>query len=142
MRLIDADALIAEYDRVHVGAPGGARKLMVDAPTVEAEPIRYAYWMPNDANAVELGAYQAMLYLYARFRTGHIDRDHAREDKHEILKAYNTGIMRYRMYEALERRYKSIQPLLLEIEQSDNDLCRKLVRIMDGRDGITKEEKR
>lgn len=35
MRLIDADALIAEYDRVHVGAPGGARKLMEDAPTIE-----------------------------------------------------------------------------------------------------------
>lgn len=98
--------------------------------------------MPNDANAVEFGAYQAMLYLYARFRAGHIDREHAREDKHEILKAYNTGIMRYRMYEALERRYKSIQPLLTEIEQSDNDLCRRLVRIMDGRDGITKEEKK
>lgn len=35
MRLIDADALIAEYDRVHIGKPGGARKLMVDAPTIE-----------------------------------------------------------------------------------------------------------
>lgn len=32
--LIDRAALIAEYDRVHVGAPGGARKLMVDAPAV------------------------------------------------------------------------------------------------------------
>lgn len=27
MRPIDADALIAEYDRVHVGAPGGVWKL-------------------------------------------------------------------------------------------------------------------
>lgn len=42
MRLIDADALIAEYDRVHVGAPGGARKLMVDAPTIEPEQR----WIP------------------------------------------------------------------------------------------------
>ena len=32
--LIDLAALIAEYDRVHVGAPGGARKLMQDAPAV------------------------------------------------------------------------------------------------------------
>ena len=32
--LIDRDALIAEYDRVHFGAPGGARKLMQDAPAV------------------------------------------------------------------------------------------------------------
>ena len=34
-RLIDADALLAEYDRVHVGPPGGARKLIEDAPTIE-----------------------------------------------------------------------------------------------------------
>ena len=39
MRLIDADALIAEYDRVHVGEPGGARKLMEDAPTIDAVPV-------------------------------------------------------------------------------------------------------
>lgn len=46
--LIDREALLAEYDRVHVGPAGGARKLMVEAPTVEAEPIRYAYWIPDD----------------------------------------------------------------------------------------------
>ena len=39
MRLIDADALIAEYDRVHVGKPGGARKLMEEAPTVDAVEV-------------------------------------------------------------------------------------------------------
>ena len=38
-RLIDADALIAEYDRVHIGEPGKARKLMEDAPTVDAVEI-------------------------------------------------------------------------------------------------------
>lgn len=32
--LISRNALIAEYDRVHVGAAGGARKLMQDAPAV------------------------------------------------------------------------------------------------------------
>ena len=32
MSLINREDLIAEYDRVHVGEPGGARKLMVDAP--------------------------------------------------------------------------------------------------------------
>lgn len=34
--LIDRNALIAEYDRVHIGPPGGARKLMEDAPTAVA----------------------------------------------------------------------------------------------------------
>ena len=34
--LISRKALITEYDRVHIGPPGGARKLMKDAPTVDA----------------------------------------------------------------------------------------------------------
>ena len=37
--LISRKALIAEYDRVHVGAPGGARKLMEDAPAVDAVEV-------------------------------------------------------------------------------------------------------
>ena len=37
--LIDREALIAEYDRVHVGKPGGARKLMEKAPAVDAVPV-------------------------------------------------------------------------------------------------------
>lgn len=37
-RLVDADDLIADYDRVHVGEPGGARILMENALTIiEAE---------------------------------------------------------------------------------------------------------
>lgn len=44
MRLIDADALIAEYDRVHVGEPGGARKLMEDAPTIEERKTGKWIW--------------------------------------------------------------------------------------------------
>ena len=37
-RLIDADFVIAEYDKIHVGKPGGARLLVSNAPTIiEAE---------------------------------------------------------------------------------------------------------
>ena len=39
MDLIDRAALIAEYDRQHEGAPGKARKLMEDAPTIDAVPV-------------------------------------------------------------------------------------------------------
>ena len=37
--LISRSALIAEYDRVHKGAAGGARKLMEDAPAVDAVEV-------------------------------------------------------------------------------------------------------
>ena len=39
MRLVDADDLLAEYDRQHEGEPGKARKLIEDAPTVDAVPL-------------------------------------------------------------------------------------------------------
>jgi len=44
-RLIDANALIAEYDRVHIGEPGKARKLMEDAPTVDAVEVVHGRWI-------------------------------------------------------------------------------------------------
>ena len=54
-RLIDANALIAEYDRVHIGEPGKARKLMEDAPTVDAvEVVRCReckHWKPTGSKA-------------------------------------------------------------------------------------------
>ena len=36
-RLIDADFLLAEYDRIYVGKPGGARLLIANAPTTIPE---------------------------------------------------------------------------------------------------------
>ena len=39
MLLVDADDLLAEYDRQHEGEPGKARKLIEDAPTVDAVPL-------------------------------------------------------------------------------------------------------
>ena len=40
-RLIDADFLFAEYDKIHVGKPGGARLLIANAPTIiQADPAK------------------------------------------------------------------------------------------------------
>ena len=47
MRLIDADALLAEYDRVHEGPPGGARKLIENALTIEPERTK-GKWIEED----------------------------------------------------------------------------------------------
>lgn len=54
--LISRKALIAEYDRVHIGTPGGARKLMEDAPAVDAVEVVHAYWtglIPSDYTYAE-----------------------------------------------------------------------------------------
>lgn len=52
MRLIDADALLAAYDAQHEGAPGKARKLIENAPTVggwisvkDRLPEKYGFYL-------------------------------------------------------------------------------------------------
>jgi hypothetical protein len=45
--LISRQALMEEYDRVHIGPPGGARKLMMDAPTVDAEEVVHGEWIDS-----------------------------------------------------------------------------------------------
>ena len=52
IRPIDANALITEYDRVHIGEPGKARQLILDAPTIEPGPqwIPVSERLPEDGN--------------------------------------------------------------------------------------------
>jgi len=43
--LISRAWVLAEYDRQHQGPPGGARKIMAEAPTVDAVPVVHARWI-------------------------------------------------------------------------------------------------
>ena len=42
---INKQALLAEYDRVHVGPPGGARKLIEEAPAADVVPVVHGRWI-------------------------------------------------------------------------------------------------
>lgn len=42
---IEREALIAEYDRVHIGEAGGARKLMVEAPACDVVEVVHGEWI-------------------------------------------------------------------------------------------------
>jgi hypothetical protein len=49
-RLIDCDALLAAYDAAHKGPPGGARKLIEQAPTIDAVPLdKLCDWLAEKA---------------------------------------------------------------------------------------------
>jgi DNA-directed RNA polymerase subunit RPC12/RpoP len=47
---INREALIAEYDRVHIGEAGGARKLMVEAPAADVVEVVHACWQWSKVN--------------------------------------------------------------------------------------------
>lgn len=82
MSLINREDLIAEYDRVHVGPPGGARKLMEDAPEVKPEPhwIPCSERLPEDKTAyylVTLGKFgDFYVYHEEEIDIARWDRDH------------------------------------------------------------------
>ena len=42
---IEREALLAEYDRVHIGPAGGARKLIEDAPAADVVPVVHGRWI-------------------------------------------------------------------------------------------------
>ena len=38
--------LLNEYDRQHQGPPGGARKIIAQAPAEDVVPVRHGTWLP------------------------------------------------------------------------------------------------
>ena len=71
MGLIDKEKLIAEYDRVHIGPPGGARKLMEDAEDVPAIPLdwigEYLAWLESMDADVASGDARAIKVMLAKW---------------------------------------------------------------------------
>ena len=59
MSLIERERLLAEYDRVHVGPPGGARKLIEEALEVKPRQPEKGEWVK--------------VYHNGRKTTGHIE---------------------------------------------------------------------
>ena len=41
---IEREALLAAYNKAHVGPPGGARKLIEEAPTADVAPVVHGRW--------------------------------------------------------------------------------------------------
>ena len=77
MSLINKEDLIAEYDRVHQGPPGAARKLMEKAETVEAIPVPWIEAeikklrdMDNGFASLSAGQIEAMLNKWRKEQKG------------------------------------------------------------------------
>lgn len=40
--------LLDEYDRYHQGPPGGARKIIAEAPAADVTPVVHEHWIDTD----------------------------------------------------------------------------------------------
>ena len=67
--LISRTWLLAEYDKRHKGPPGGARKLIEEAPSTEPEPIRINL---NEPIKVKLTDWGKEIYYHQHDRANQI----------------------------------------------------------------------
>ena len=98
-RYTDIDKLIAEYDRVHVGPAGGARKLMVEAPIADVVPKtevdkarQQAY--ENGKREVVRELYTALYNEIIDARNSNFEAIKERETKHNVNR-YEDGFCQY-----------------------------------------------
>lgn len=95
-RYTDIDKLIAEYDRVHVGPAGGARKLMVEAPIADVVPR--AEVDAKIATATQEKAREIFAEIERRFFFGGFSGDRP-----------NLTIMTTKDFEELKKKYAEVQ---------------------------------
>ena len=79
-----------------------------------------------------------MKLYYWQYENGIIGNSEAAEKKKELHRQYDLDCILYSMYKAVAAREKKISEanIIRDIELSDNELCKRLVRIMDGRESV------
>ena len=90
--------------------------------------------MPEGLNTAEQLLFQKFRYLYAAARSGQINRDQGHQEKMRILSAFNTDMLREKIWNQhieIAHRYEG---LLAEAMKSDCERCKRLVRIFDGKE--------
>lgn len=58
--LISRAYVLAEYDSQHKGPPGGVRKIIEDAPTIDAIPVE---WLDKMAEQNQSGVFNAYWFV-------------------------------------------------------------------------------
>jgi hypothetical protein len=90
--------------------------------------------LPDGLTSPQVWLYLSLRALYRCYRDGHISREQAQREKGRVIAAYESARMTMEMYRAGWKRFERIRNFQSEIEKSGCGLCRKVVRIFDGRD--------
>ena len=70
---IDRATPLAEYDRVHVGPPGGARKLIEEAPVADVAEVVHGTWrFEHDPITDPKGYFIRIVCSCCRLKTGQV----------------------------------------------------------------------
>jgi hypothetical protein len=90
--------------------------------------------LPDNLTAPEQWLYLSLRTLYREYRAGAITKEQAAAEKAKLTDGYGIANLHYRAYMQASARVNRYSPLLTEAEKNGCDVCRKIVRILDGRE--------
>lgn len=90
--------------------------------------------MPEGLTQSQQLFYLAMVQLYALYYNHTYTKEQAKNAKQEILSAYSKNEFREKLLFYHAKLRNTYSPLLTEAEKTGCPVCRKLVRVFDGRE--------
>lgn len=90
--------------------------------------------MPDGLVTSEQLLFLSLRSIYRDYRTGAIDKAQTQREKAETLRSYDTNAFSERMDAEMMDRIRRSEAVRHEIELGGCELCRRLVKILDGRD--------
>ena len=106
---------------------------MVDITAIEQSAAAGAE-LPAGLTSPEQWLFLSLRMLYQQFRDGHLTREQAQKEKAHILDQFKSAQQTLEMYRDGQERWKRIMDMQGAVELSGCELCKKVVKIYDGRD--------
>nr|DAI95736.1 MAG TPA: hypothetical protein [Caudoviricetes sp.] len=92
--------------------------------------------LPSGLTQPEQLLYMSFRCLYTSYRAGTITREQAQSEKRELLSEYDKAMRLHEIFKNTCRAQVKLGGMSKEVEQGDCDRCKKIMRILDGRERI------
>ncbi len=89
--------------------------------------------LPDDATLADMLYYQNLLLLYREFKAGIIDKGQGKLMKSKLVSQYGVQKLWEKCGQNNYERWRKYQVIQTEAEKNGCPICRKIVRILDGR---------
>jgi len=93
----------------------------------KSEPI------PDGLTLPEQWLYLSLRILYREYQSGVLTKEQAALEKRRLIEQYELMQLHHSAYQQATERSKQYSLLLVEAEKTGCDVCKKIVRIFDGR---------
>lgn len=91
--------------------------------------------MPQGLNAPEQLLFLSLRHLYAVYRSGKVDKNTAKKEKTQIIKAFEINSLNEKCYEQTKEIQREFAKHSRDIHNSGCEMCKRLSRVVTGLKG-------